>query len=95
MTYQQFIEKNEENKANFKRAVKSGQLNPMNINQFTSSKIVSVYKKRAGGFISIVSNINNSSAGFAIYAMVNLIMNNNTVHITNPSRIKTWRGFTG
>lgn len=97
VSYEQFREKNEENKNNFKRAVKSGQLNPKlpNINPYMSFSIESVSLKCADGTAEIRSNTRGCYTKNSISNLVDYVMNSNAIHMSNPSRIKSWRGFMG
>lgn len=95
VSYEQFREKNEENKNNFKRAVKSGQLNPKlsNVNPYMSFSIESVSLKYVDSVAEIRSNTRSCYTKDSVSNLVDYVMNSNTIHMSNPSRIKSWRGF--
>ena len=91
MTYQQFVEKNNLNKKNFK--VLSQQGLPANLPIYTSFSIEKVELKRGDGVVEIKSKFKEAYTNQSIASVVENVLNNPYVHVSNPSKIKNWRGF--
>ena len=95
MTYQQFVEKNKSNKENFDKAYKQGESSPaqLNLSPYFSFSIESVNFKRGDGIAEISSKLRDAHTNTSIASIVNNVLGSDFVHVTNPSRIKGWRGF--
>lgn len=93
MTYEQFVEKNKVNEKNFKKAVKAGQINPAQLNPYVSSSIEKVELHRGEGFAEISSKLRNAYTKTPIAGIVHDVAFKDYIHVTNPSKIKSWRGF--
>lgn len=93
MTYAQFVEKNKANEKNFKKAVKAGQINPAQLNPYVSSSIEKVDMNRGDGYAEISSKLRNDYTNTPIAGIVYDIMARDYIHVTNPSKIKSWSGF--
>lgn len=91
MTYQQFVEKNNLNKKNFKALSQQGL--PANLPIYTSFSIEKVELKRGDGVVEIKSKFKEAYTNQSIASVVENVLNNPYVHVSNPSKIKNWRGF--
>ena len=89
--YQKFLEKNESNKNNFKALSQQGL--PVNLPIYTSFSIEKVELKRGDGVVEIKSKFREAYTSESIASVVESVFNNPYVHVSNPSKIKNWRGF--
>lgn len=95
MTYQQFVEKNKINKENYERMCNQGDCTPAqnNAHPYLVFSIESVNMGKSDGIAEISSKLRNAYTNTSIASIVNNVSGSDFVHVTNPSRIKSWRGF--
>lgn len=90
MSYQDFVAKNEANKQNYKKAVKTGQLN-LNLpgaNPYMSITIEQVNRNCGDGVVEVKSSYRGCYTNMDIPSVVSYVLNSGVIHVTNPSKIK-------
>ena len=97
MPYQEFADKNKANEQNYKRMMKQSQVVPAQFNQnpYLRFSIERVDMSNGNGVVEIASKTQNVNTTEFVHRIVSWIMNSNCAHVTNPSRIKSWRVFQG
>lgn len=95
ISYADFVMINEAHKKNFKQAMKIGRFNLSQLSMcpYMSYTIDSVNMK--DGVAKVSSNTGDAYTTMRIVNMIFYILHSDVVHMSNPSRIKSWKGFMG
>ena len=93
MTYNQFKQKNDENKARFTEAKKRGLFNLGAINPYTSFSVEQTNFSNGDGQMEICSNIKGCYTMCEIRSFLNNMVTDPYIHCSNPSKLKGYHGF--
>lgn len=93
MTYNQFKQKNDENKARFTEAKKRGLFNLGAINPYTSFRVEQTNFSNGDGQMEICSNIKGCYTACDIRSFLQNMVADPYIHCSNPSKLKGYHGF--
>lgn len=89
MEYQEFIARNNENKARYSQQKKLVSQNCTMIEKY-SWRIDRVDRDRGAGYVLLVNNVTHQESYQDIISMVKNIFTSPMLHVSNPSALKSW-----